>query len=143
MPPKNAQLLASLVQRENFTDFRWDSSTRNGATGNPEHKAMYHYQNTLIFSSLHWHRTIKEAKEDVAFYLLPVITEALRGSTPVSVNLFREMRSYAEYVLSSVGLTLASINVFRACYAIHTHACEVCCRYPHLPLVTPRPLSPQ
>jgi hypothetical protein len=80
-PPTNAQMLSQLMakkKKKNLTDFKWTPHVQADEDGNQLHKDTFVYMDTPVATSPQWHRTAAKAREETAFYVLPVITEALR-----------------------------------------------------------------
>jgi hypothetical protein len=80
------------MEKKRFTDFHWHVDTETGAT--QRHKATFYYRSSPIYTSLHWHAKKANARDETAFYVLPVITQALSGPTPVSGYLIPSLSSY-------------------------------------------------
>jgi hypothetical protein len=91
-PLSYTQLLSQLMQKKRFTDFQWAVFTDTGAT--QRHKATFYYRSSPIYTSLHWHATAANARDETAFYVLPVVTQALGGSIPVAGYLIPSLSSY-------------------------------------------------
>lgn len=73
----HTQRLNETLQSAQVTNFRWVYLHRHHR-GLSWHIAYFLYQERIVGSSRRWHRTKRGAREEAAFYALPVVLSALR-----------------------------------------------------------------
>jgi hypothetical protein len=76
-PRTNAQLLNEFMQKKRFTLFGWTTDVYTDENGHQLHEATFVYMGTPIVTSPNRWRTAAEAREDAAFFVLPLVTKAL------------------------------------------------------------------
>ncbi|KIM30067.1 hypothetical protein M408DRAFT_100678 [Serendipita vermifera MAFF 305830] len=77
-PLTNTQLLSQAMERQHFKNFQWIPSECVDKTGRVWHLATFNLCGQPLDTPKTWQTTAKAAREDTAFYALPIVTAAMQ-----------------------------------------------------------------